>query len=512
MGSCCSSNRAATVGVDPNHKAKDRNNITENTGISNGTTDPLKQNKDSGNIKQNPSFTITPKYTQGVNAPIAAPTHGRSGSSDTKTSSAIFPTSGGYKNTDSRQQHTNELLSPNKSDDITLSTPYNNTDHLRASPYLSSLSNRKQYNTANTDANRFTGFDAPVANTDSENDFDSDIEKDVKVSHQGEVRSPSNVSLSSLLEEESGNVPNPANVRTAGTSEILDSRPNQQNVRTNGETQSEQLIINSQSTENKDPVDVVEYTVKMATLSMTTPRIETSGSPKSKRKSPTPSRSGSPRPRSEPDPIMETLEDAFFRFARYGEVNSEGREMNNKNWAKLCRDCDFVDNRTILTGDVDVIFSRHKPKGQRLIDFDMFVKCLEEIADRKYKAITDDKNRRRKVFENVIGKAPEYVGITGISKTGNVGRMTDHSLYPAGHKMRFDEEGRGLGVEDLQSYDPTEHGYVQGYKDKDTYDLKLSRPSSRSSLRPVSREASNLSQRSNSRLSPQSRRRNLDSH
>ena len=47
-------------------------------------------------------------------------------------------------------------------------------------------------------------------------------------------------------------------------------------------------------------------------------------------------------------------------FCRYGDINYDGKEMNNKNWAKLCRDCEFIDNRHVLVGDIDVIFSRHK--------------------------------------------------------------------------------------------------------------------------------------------------------
>ncbi|XP_078494081.1 uncharacterized protein LOC144749578 [Ciona intestinalis] len=202
-------------------------------------------------------------------------------------------------------------------------------------------------------------------------------------------------------------------------------------------------------------------------------------------------RSPSPAPRSSsslsnrikepPDPIIETLHNAFFRFARYGEVNSEGREMNNKNWAKLCRDCDFIDNKNVLVGDIDVIFSRHKPKGTRLVEFEMFMNCLNEIADRVIGSkVKDEKLRREIIYNRVIGKAPEYVGITSVSKTGNVDRMTDHTLYPVSHKMRFDEEGRGLGVDDKFDVPDTMMGYVNGYTGRNQYDLKMQS----SSIRP----------------------------
>lgn len=50
-------------------------------------------------------------------------------------------------------------------------------------------------------------------------------------------------------------------------------------------------------------------------------------------------------------------------------------------------------------------------------------------------------------------------------------RLTDTAKYTGAHKERFDESGKGKGVEGR--YDTTpEDGYVQGYKEKDTYDKK----------------------------------------
>jgi len=54
-----------------------------------------------------------------------------------------------------------------------------------------------------------------------------------------------------------------------------------------------------------------------------------------------------------------------------------------------------------------------RPKGERLIDFNMFLNCLNEVADRKFsKKVANEKARREVVYNNVIGKAPELVGIT----------------------------------------------------------------------------------------------------
>ena len=49
--------------------------------------------------------------------------------------------------------------------------------------------------------------------------------------------------------------------------------------------------------------------------------------------------------------------------------------------------------------------------------------------------------------------------------------MTDTSTYTGSHKERFDESGKGKGLEGRKDYDAkAAEGYVGGYKGKDTYD------------------------------------------
>ena len=54
-------------------------------------------------------------------------------------------------------------------------------------------------------------------------------------------------------------------------------------------------------------------------------------------------------------------------------------------------------------------------------------------------------------------------------KTGGVDRLTDTSKYTGSHKERFDESGRGKGIAGRQEQ-ASKDGYVQGYKEKDSYD------------------------------------------
>lgn len=65
-----------------------------------------------------------------------------------------------------------------------------------------------------------------------------------------------------------------------------------------------------------------------------------------------------------------------------------------------------------------------------------------------------------------------------------VDRMTDTSKYTGTHKLRFDEEGKGRGLEGRDSVAKGKGmvagsasalpAYVQGYEDVDTYDSKKS--------------------------------------
>ena len=54
---------------------------------------------------------------------------------------------------------------------------------------------------------------------------------------------------------------------------------------------------------------------------------------------------------------------------------------------------------------------------------------------------------------------------------GGVDRLTDTSKYTGSHRERFDESGKGKGLEGRKDFDKhAEAGYVGGYKGADTYD------------------------------------------
>lgn len=48
-------------------------------------------------------------------------------------------------------------------------------------------------------------------------------------------------------------------------------------------------------------------------------------------------------------------------------------------------------------------------------------------------------------------------------------RLTDTSKYTGAHKARFDDQGKGKGIEGRTDVADAS-GYVTAFKDKDTYD------------------------------------------
>ena len=64
-----------------------------------------------------------------------------------------------------------------------------------------------------------------------------------------------------------------------------------------------------------------------------------------------------------------------------------------------------------------------------------------------------------------------FYSLQKATKAGAVDRLTDTSKYTGSHKERFDESGKGKGLEGRKDFDEkADAGYVGGYKGKDTYD------------------------------------------
>ncbi|NP_001279597.1 tubulin polymerization-promoting protein family member 3-like [Callorhinchus milii] len=167
---------------------------------------------------------------------------------------------------------------------------------------------------------------------------------------------------------------------------------------------------------------------------------------------------------------MEELHMSFRKFAMHGDTKASGNEMNGKNWVKLCKDCKVIDGKSVTPTDVDIVFSKVKPKAARVITFEEFKNALAEIALKRFKGKSKEEAVEA-AYKLIAGKDPANVGVTKTTKAGAVDRLTDTSKYTGSHKERFDQSGAGkgkMGREDI--IDNT--GYVGAYKGHGTYNEK----------------------------------------
>ncbi|XP_030005121.1 tubulin polymerization-promoting protein family member 2 [Sphaeramia orbicularis] len=165
------------------------------------------------------------------------------------------------------------------------------------------------------------------------------------------------------------------------------------------------------------------------------------------------------------------VETAFQKFAVHGDTKARGKEMNGKNFAKMCKDCQIIDGKNVTTTDVDIVFSKVKAKSARVITFDQFSTALEELALKRFKGKSKEEALQQ-IYGLIAGKEPANAGVTKVAKAAAVDRLTDTSKYTGSHKERFDETGKGKGKAGRQDV-PDTSGYVAAYKGSGTYDDKV---------------------------------------
>ncbi len=76
------------------------------------------------------------------------------------------------------------------------------------------------------------------------------------------------------------------------------------------------------------------------------------------------------------DNTSNTLEFVFLSFS------AGKKEMSNKEFAKLTKDCHLLDKKFTST-DVDLIFSKVKTKSSKILTYDQFVEGVKQMADKK---------------------------------------------------------------------------------------------------------------------------------
>ncbi|XP_024275916.1 tubulin polymerization-promoting protein family member 3-like [Oncorhynchus tshawytscha] len=165
------------------------------------------------------------------------------------------------------------------------------------------------------------------------------------------------------------------------------------------------------------------------------------------------------------------VETAFKKFAIHGDTKATGKEMNGKNFVKLCKDCRVIDGKNVTATDVDIVFTKVKAKTARVITFEQFSQALSELAPKRFKGKGQEETLQQ-LYGLIAGKEPSNAGVTKVAKAAAVDRLTDTTKFTGAHKERFDETGKGKGKAGREEI-PDASGYVGAYKGKGTYEDKV---------------------------------------
>jgi hypothetical protein len=125
-----------------------------------------------------------------------------------------------------------------------------------------------------------------------------------------------------------------------------------------------------------------------------------------------------------------------------------GPLMDNARFAKFSKETGIIDNKTLTTTDIDIMFNKAKEKGARKLDFQTFKKALELVAEKKFSKLPVDEGFLALMDFLFKGKkqAPAVRSTVAETKGTIYDKLTDTSKYTGTHKLRFDEDGKGKGL------------------------------------------------------------------
>lgn len=157
---------------------------------------------------------------------------------------------------------------------------------------------------------------------------------------------------------------------------------------------------------------------------------------------------------------MASLDQQFQAFSKFGDSKSTGAAITLSQIDKWFKQAGVFDKK-LTTTDTAIEFNKFKSKTMTLKDFNTF---LDNLAKAKNMPIDDIKNKLKDCGAPGLAK-----GTAQADKSGVVDRLTDTNKYTGTHKERFDESGKGKGIEGREDV-ADNSGYVQNYKGQGTYD------------------------------------------
>ncbi|KAI8912588.1 p25-alpha-domain-containing protein [Gorgonomyces haynaldii] len=153
------------------------------------------------------------------------------------------------------------------------------------------------------------------------------------------------------------------------------------------------------------------------------------------------------------DALYESF-DAFCQFGSSrnlaGSSTNLAPQMDGAKFAKFCRDNKLIGGKVTPT-EVDIVFNKVKGKTARKIDFKEFQEGLRLLAAKKYEGKNPIEQFNAIVRHITSGDNKPIAYATLPANDSITQRLTDTTAYTGTHKNRFDENGRGLG---MQGRDP----------------------------------------------------------
>ncbi|KAI9357369.1 p25-alpha-domain-containing protein [Zopfochytrium polystomum] len=153
---------------------------------------------------------------------------------------------------------------------------------------------------------------------------------------------------------------------------------------------------------------------------------------------------------------VEDLHDVFERFCSFGSNRNlasmdasfgPGLTMDGAKFAKFARDSGLIDGRKVTTTEIDIIFNKVKAKTARRIDWNEFVKAVQMLAEKRYPNKRPQDALDSTLYDVCIkAKGPVSSG-TAVKNDAVLDRLTDTHAYTGTHKLRFDADGHGRGME-----------------------------------------------------------------
>ncbi|PIK63004.1 putative tubulin polymerization-promoting protein family member 2-like isoform X2 [Apostichopus japonicus] len=166
--------------------------------------------------------------------------------------------------------------------------------------------------------------------------------------------------------------------------------------------------------------------------------------------------------------MAKTIQDVYKKYVGFGSTaTAQKKDLTSANFMKMMNDAKLITGKLTRT-DIDLVFTKSKEKGKTALTFAQFQGALKQIAKIKYGEDSDENVQKLiTVLTSVAG--PSTKGATKVAKNKATERLTDTSKYTGSHKERFNEDGKGRGIQGRKDT-PDTSGYVTGYGDKGKYD------------------------------------------